>query len=85
MTKNRIRAAAAAVALTPMIVIGSAVATAAPSEAPTPVAVSELAPGPVEPAVLLAPFTLGLSLLAFPICFVPPILPLLTAPCVFAV
>ncbi|MFE6920843.1 hypothetical protein ACFVAV_07325 [Nocardia sp. NPDC057663] len=83
MTKNRIRVAAATAALAPIIALGSGFATAAPADSVVPV----IAPVPVqvEPAVLLVPFTLGLSLLGLPLCFLPPILPLGTVPCIVAV
>ncbi|MFE7798126.1 hypothetical protein [Nocardia sp. NPDC057440] len=77
MNTNKIRVVVAAVALAPMIALGSGVATAAPAESPLPVQVapSEPVPVQVEPAVLWwAPWLWW-------VCFVPPIFPFGTGIC----
>ncbi|GGN78073.1 hypothetical protein GCM10011610_25240 [Nocardia rhizosphaerihabitans] len=80
MTRNRIRVAAAAAALIPMIALGSGFATAAPADSVVPV----IAPVPVqvEPAALTL---FGLGFLAgtcTPAFFVPIVGPFAWMTCV---
>ncbi|MEV0033506.1 hypothetical protein [Nocardia sp. NPDC050793] len=79
MKSTKMRAAVAAVAIAPMIALGSGVATAAPAvEPPVPVQVapaSDQVPAQIEPALLWwNPFLWW-------VCFIPPVFPFFTPIC----
>ncbi len=72
MITNKMRATAAAVAVAPVIALGSGFASAAPDVSPVPVADNSAVPAQVEPATLGLIWPLGIF--CAPLLLLPPVI-----------